>query len=146
MSFITLLLQYQVSFFDFSCSSEVNIDFYIVINLKLSLTGWIGSLFAPVGHGTMIVLLNSFIHIVMYSYYAITAMGMTRISKMMKKSLTTIQIIQFVIVVSHSFQLLFFDCDYKKWVAYYSGLYALMFFFLFMSFYIKSYMKKTKKQ
>lgn len=108
--------------------------------------GWIGSMFGPVGHGTMIVLLNSFIHIVMYLYYAITAMGWTRISKMMKKSLTTIQIIQFVIVVTHSFQLLFTECNYRTWVAYYSGLYALMFFFLFLSFYIKSYSKKTKKQ
>lgn len=108
------------------------------------LKGWIGSMFGPVGHGTMIVLLNSFVHIVMYLYYAITAMEMTRISRMMKKSLTMVQIIQFVIVVTHSLQLLFTECDYRKWVAYYSGIYAMLFFFMFMSFYTKSYNKKAK--
>jgi elongation of very long chain fatty acids protein 7 len=90
--------------------------FYEKTRLTSSFKGWIGSMFGPVGHGTLIVLLNSFIHIVMYLYYAITAMGWTKISKMMKKSLTTSQIIQFVIVVTHSFQLLFIDCDYRKWV------------------------------
>lgn len=105
-------------------------------------------MFGPVGHGTMIVLLNSFVHVVMYLYYAITAMELTWISRMMKKSLTMVQIVQFVIVMVHSTQLLFIDCAYRKWVAYYSGIYALMFFFLFMSFYRQSYNKKmkTKKQ
>jgi elongation of very long chain fatty acids protein 7 len=103
-------------------------------------------MFGPVGHGTMIVLLNSFIHIVMYFYYAITAMEMTRISRMMKKSLTSIQIIQFMIVMTHSTQLLFTECDYPKWVAFYSGIYAMSFFFLFMSFYKQSYNKRNQER
>jgi elongation of very long chain fatty acids protein 7 len=110
------------------------------------ISAWAGTFFAPVGHGSMIALLNSFVHIVMYGYYAITAMGLTTIAKMMKKSITTIQLTQFVIVMTHSFQLLFTECDYNKWVAYFYGVYALMFFVLFMSFYIQSYSKKTKKQ
>jgi elongation of very long chain fatty acids protein 7 len=107
---------------------------------------WIGVFFAPVSHGTMSVLLNSFIHLLMYLYYAITAMGFNTIAAMMKKSLTSFQIIQFVIIVIHTFQLLFTDCNYSKWLTFYSGFYALLFFFLFMSFYGKNYSKKPKKQ
>ena len=36
---------------------------------------WIGVKFAPGGHGTFSGLLNTFVHIIMYLYYMIAAMG-----------------------------------------------------------------------
>lgn len=36
---------------------------------------WMGMKFAPGGHSTFFALLNTFVHIVMYFYYMVAAMG-----------------------------------------------------------------------
>lgn len=57
------------------------------------------------GHITLLCILNSFIHVVMYGYYLLAAMGpRVRPYLWWKKYLTTMQMIQFVIIFVHSFQ------------------------------------------
>lgn len=41
----------------------------------MPICGWIGSRFLPGGHGTLLGVINSFIHIIMYSYYMLASMG-----------------------------------------------------------------------
>jgi len=61
----------------------------------MPITGWIGARFAPGGHTTFTGLLNSFVHICMYSYYMIAAMGpsYSKAISPWKKYLTTIQMV-----------------------------------------------------
>jgi hypothetical protein len=74
---------------------------------------WWGVKFAPGGHGTFFGLLNSFVHVVMYSYYLLAAMG-PKFQKYLwwKKHLTTLQMVQFATVFVHSSQALFNGCNY----------------------------------
>jgi len=55
---------------------------------------WMGVKFAPGGHSTFFALLNTFVHIVMYFYYMVAAMG-PQFQKYIwwKKYLTTMQMV-----------------------------------------------------
>lgn len=82
----------------------------------------------------------------MYSYYFLAALG-PQYQKFLwwKKYLTTIQMVQFLLIMIHAFQLFFIDCDYPKALAYYIGCHAIGFLILF-SFYYRDTYCKTKKQ
>ncbi|KAF7413404.1 hypothetical protein HZH68_001893 [Vespula germanica] len=95
------------------------------------------------GHSTFFGLLNTFVHIVMYTYYLLAALG-PRIQPYLwwKKYLTAFQMIQFIAIMVHAFQLLFIDCDYPKAFVWWIGMHAVMFFFLFNKFYQQNYQQK----
>ncbi|KAJ8984836.1 hypothetical protein NQ317_013036 [Molorchus minor] len=74
---------------------------------------WFGVKFTPGGHSTFFGFLNSFVHIIMYFYYMLSALGpQTQKYLWWKKYLTTLQMAQFVGIMLHAFQLLFIDCNY----------------------------------
>ncbi|XP_076663693.1 very long chain fatty acid elongase AAEL008004 [Andrena cerasifolii] len=104
---------------------------------------WFGVKFTPGGHSTFFGLLNTFVHIVMYAYYLLAALG-PRIQPYLwwKKYLTSLQMIQFVMVMIHAFQLLFIDCNYPKAFVWWIGMHAVMFYFLFREFYTEAYRRR----
>ncbi|KAM9858233.1 elongation of very long chain fatty acids protein 7a [Aulostomus maculatus] len=107
-------------------------------------TWWFGVRFAPGGLGTFHALLNCIVHVIMYTYYGLTAMG-PQYQKYLwwKKYLTTIQLIQFVMSTSHIAQYFFMkDCPYQFPIfIYIIGLYSLIFLFLFLNFWYHAYTK-----
>ncbi|KAG5883066.1 hypothetical protein JTB14_030441 [Gonioctena quinquepunctata] len=107
---------------------------------------WFGVKFTPGGHSSFFGFLNTFVHIIMYSYYLLAALG-PQYQKYLwwKKYLTTIQMIQFIMVMVHAFQLLFIDCNYPKAFVWWIGMHAVMFYFLFTNFYKETYNKKQEK-
>lgn len=104
---------------------------------------WMGMKFAPGGHSTFFAMLNSFVHIVMYFYYMVAALG-PKYQKYIwwKKYLTAFQMLQFVAIFTHQFQLLFTDCNYPKGFMVWIGLHGVMFLFLFSDFYKQAYSKR----
>uniref|UniRef100_A0A3B3TGW0 Elongation of very long chain fatty acids protein 7 n=1 Tax=Paramormyrops kingsleyae TaxID=1676925 RepID=A0A3B3TGW0_9TELE len=107
-------------------------------------TWWFGVKFAPGGLGTFHALLNCIVHVVMYTYYGLSAMGPTYQKFLWwKKHLTSIQLIQFVMVTSHIGQYFFLkDCPYQFPVfIYIIGLYGLVFLLLFLNFWYHAYTK-----
>lgn len=109
---------------------------------------WNGVRFQPGGHITLLCILNSFIHVVMYGYYLLAAMGpRVRPYLWWKKYLTTMQMIQFVIIFVHSFQMLFIDCPGVPKAA--SQLvmgHSLLLLLLFGNFYINAYRGKRNRE
>ncbi|XP_036323388.1 elongation of very long chain fatty acids protein AAEL008004 isoform X2 [Rhagoletis pomonella] len=107
---------------------------------------WFGVKFTPGGHSTFFGLLNTFVHIIMYTYYMFSAMG-PQYQKYLwwKKYLTTLQMVQFVLIMVHAFQLLFIDCNYPKAFVWWIGMHAVMFFFLFNEFYKNAYKGRRTK-
>jgi len=106
---------------------------------------WWGVKFAPGGHGTFFGFLNTMVHIIMYTYYLLAAMG-PKYQKYIwwKKHLTLIQMIQFGIVFIHSAQALYFDCNFPRvflWTMFFN---SIMFFCLFSNFYIQAYIKRRR--
>ncbi|XP_076618439.1 very long chain fatty acid elongase AAEL008004 [Colletes latitarsis] len=104
--------------------------------------GWIGCRFLPNGHGTLLGVINAFIHVIMYTYYMLSSMG-PHMSKYLwwKRHLTSLQLIQFSIIFCHSFQVLFNGCNYPKVIASLLSLNSLVFIYMFGSFYVETYIK-----
>nr|XP_040050838.1 elongation of very long chain fatty acids protein 7a isoform X1 [Gasterosteus aculeatus aculeatus] len=107
-------------------------------------TWWFGVRFSAGGMGTFHALLNCIVHVIMYTYYGLTALG-PKYQKYLwwKKHLTTIQLIQFVIVTSHISQYFFMkDCNYQFPIfVYIIAAYGLIFLFLFLNFWYHAYTK-----
>ena len=85
---------------------------HVVHHGIMPMSVWFGLKFTPGGHSTFFGFLNTFVHIVMYVYYMLAAMG-PRYQKYTwwKKYLTSLQMVQFVLISGHAFQLFFIDCD-----------------------------------
>ena len=90
-------------------------------------------------------LLNSFLHILMYGYYGLSALG-PHMQKYLwwKRYMTAIQMIQFVAIFVHSFQLLFRNCNYPRGFMWWIGFHAVLFWVLFYDFYKTAYNKCPK--
>ncbi|KAL3242601.1 hypothetical protein MRX96_047705 [Rhipicephalus microplus] len=87
--------------------------------------------------------LNVFIHIIMYSYYFMATLGPgVRKYLWWKKYLTTMQIIQFVLIMMHMSIPLFVDCGFPKQLIIVGNLQTFLILCLFVNFYIKTYVAK----
>ncbi|XP_077284768.1 very long chain fatty acid elongase AAEL008004-like [Arctopsyche grandis] len=120
---------------------------HVIHHGVMPMSVWFGVKFTPGGHSTFFGLLNTFVHIVMYSYYLFSALG-PQFQKYLwwKKYLTALQMIQFVLVMIHAFQLLFIDCNYPRAFVLFIGLHAVMFYFLFSDFYKQTYLKRKASE
>jgi hypothetical protein len=109
----------------------------------MPICAWIGVKFLPGGHGTLLGVINSFVHIIMYTYYLLAAFGPT-VQKYLwwKKYITTLQMVQFVIVFLHSSQLLIYECNYPKFIVFLLLANAVYFLYLFATFYRRTYRSK----
>uniref|UniRef100_A0A3B4UK69 Elongation of very long chain fatty acids protein n=1 Tax=Seriola dumerili TaxID=41447 RepID=A0A3B4UK69_SERDU len=95
----------------------------------------------------LIGLINSLVHVVMYLYYGLAALGpgVTRYL-WWKRYLTSLQLLQFFIVTIHTTYNLFADCDFPDSMNVVVLAYSLSLIALFSNFYYHSYLaKKTKK-
>lgn len=117
---------------------------HVLHHSLMFLCSWQGVHFTPAGHLNFPVVVNSFVHVLMYSYYFLAALGPAIQPYLWwKKYLTTIQIVQFLIVFMHTMQIFFFDCpDVPKGFAMYMCFGAQLFTGLFVDFYIHEYRSK----
>lgn len=115
---------------------------HVIHHGVMPMSVWFGVKFTPGGHSSFFGFLNTFVHIIMYSYYFLAALG-PQYQKYLwwKRYLTALQMVQFVMVMLHAFQLLFTECNYPKAFVWWIGMHAVMFYFLFSSFYKQTYVK-----
>ncbi|CAG9115797.1 unnamed protein product [Plutella xylostella] len=111
----------------------------------MPICAWIGTKFLPGGHGTLLGVINSFIHIIMYTYYLISGLG-PQYQKYLwwKRHVTTLQLIQFCIIFYHNFTVMFTDCNYPKFINFLLSLNASLFLYMFGRFYYVNYIKNSK--
>lgn len=120
---------------------------HVIHHGMMPMSVWWGVKFTPGGHSTFFAFVNSFVHILMYFYYGLAAVG-PHMSKYLwwKQHMTTIQMVQFIAIFVHSFQLLFRpDCNYPRGFMWWIGFHAIMFWFLFWDFYKNTYFAKRLK-
>ncbi|KAL0277540.1 UNVERIFIED_CONTAM: hypothetical protein PYX00_004790 [Menopon gallinae] len=112
----------------------------------MPMISWGCTKYYPGGHGTFIGVINSFVHIIMYTYYLLSACG-PKFQKYLwwKKYITVLQMVQFLLVFLHNAQLLFIDCGYPKISLYFTLPNAGFFLYLFNDFYVKAYKRKSSK-
>lgn len=120
---------------------------HIIHHGVMPVSVWFGVKFTPGGHSSFFGFLNTFVHIIMYSYYLLAALG-PQYQKYLwwKRYLTSIQMVQFVLVIIHAFQLVFIECDYPKAFVWWIGGHAVMFYVLFSKFYKETYKDDEKKK
>lgn len=89
-------------------------------------------------------MVNSFIHVLMYSYYGLAALGPS-VSKYLwwKKYLTILQLIQFTTALILGINGIRSGCDFPLWMQYALVIYMLSFIVLFGNFYAKAYIAKV---
>src|SRR5690606_27029350 len=108
---------------------------------------WMALRLAPTsGAMGMFPLLNTAVHVIMYSYYLMAAMG-PQYQKYLfwKKWITTIQLTQFVIFMVHGALVLIVQEDMPFVIAMTAFIQAPLFFVMFYRFYQASYVKAKRK-
>ncbi|XP_013134267.1 PREDICTED: elongation of very long chain fatty acids protein 7-like [Papilio polytes] len=101
----------------------------------------------PSDHFVGVGFMNSFVHVIMYAYYGLSAMG-PQFAKFVwwKKHLTKIQLIQFILVISNlHYQQKLTPCPIPSVFHYFCVISITSFFVLFMKFYLKSYIKRSNE-
>lgn len=93
--------------------------------------------------GVVIGILNSGVHIVMYFYYMVAAMG-PQYQKYLwwKKYMTSIQLIQFVLIMAYMVTIALKGCNMPKSLTFFFIANTMIFLYLFGNFYKRTY--KTK--
>ncbi|KAG5313955.1 ELOV4 protein, partial [Acromyrmex insinuator] len=107
---------------------------------------WIGIKWVPSGSTFLPAMVNSFIHVLMYSYYGLAALGPS-VTKYLwwKKYLTILQLIQFTTALVLGINGIRSGCDFPLWMQYALVIYMLSFIVLFGNFYAKAYIAKGKQ-
>lgn len=109
---------------------------------------WIGIKLAPGGPNGFFPLINSFIHVIMYTYYALTTFGPSVQPYLWwKKYLTRLQMIQFVLVMVNAAKTsMSRDCKFPILFAYLQAAVATTFFILFAMFYRNAYQQSRRSK
>ncbi|KAL5502213.1 hypothetical protein EMCRGX_G008949 [Ephydatia muelleri] len=118
---------------------------HVYHHASMFLLWWIGMKWVAGGQSVSAALLNSIIHVIMYTYYALACLG-ERMHKYLwwKKHITHLQLLQFSMAIIHAAHSLYIDCDFPKWMHYTCIGYAISFVVLFTNFYIHAYIKKSR--
>ncbi|OWK52586.1 Elongation of very long chain fatty acids protein 4 [Lonchura striata] len=109
---------------------------------------WSGVKYVPGGQAFFVGMLNSFVHIFMYGYYALASLG-PRMHRHLwwKRYLTILQLCQFVAIAAHSSYNLFTECPFPDGFNTAVFLYILSLLALFLHFYYQTYVRgKQEKQ
>ncbi|XP_058494032.1 ELOVL fatty acid elongase 8b [Solea solea] len=107
---------------------------------------WAGVKYVAGGQSFFIGLVNTFVHIVMYSYYGLAAVG-PHMQKYLwwKRYITRLQLLQFVMFLLHTGYNLFTECDFPDSMNTLVFGYCVTLIILFSNFYYQSYLNKKKK-
>ncbi|XP_033335533.1 elongation of very long chain fatty acid james bond protein [Megalopta genalis] len=116
---------------------------HIYHHTMTAVVSWIYVRLLPGEQCVLLGLLNSFVHVVMYTYYLLTALG-PQYQKYLwwKKYITWLQLVQFAIVLSYLFMVLVRDCQTPKPLTYFMMANMIIFLYLFGDFYRKAYKPK----
>lgn len=101
---------------------------------------WLGSRWVPSGSAFLGPMINAFIHVLMYSYYGLSALG-PEVRKYLwwKQYLTIIQLVQFTGGLVLGINAILTGCTFTRWMQYLLVFYMLSFMVLFGNFYRNAY-------
>jgi len=107
---------------------------------------WIGAKYVAGGSSFLGAFFNCCVHVIMYSYYALSTLGESvRPYLWWKKYLTVLQMVQFVAALVMGLNAIRIGCDFPMWMQYSCIAYMVSFLVLFSDFYYKAYMAGRKE-
>ncbi|XP_046861416.1 elongation of very long chain fatty acids protein 4-like [Xenia sp. Carnegie-2017] len=110
---------------------------------------WIFVKWTPGGSMYIGMAFNSLVHVFMYSYYMVSALGpQYRKYLWWKKYLTSLQLIQFIIAIVYVVNAVMFhkDCTFPRWAFALLFGYTISLFLLFLNYYIKEYINRANEK
>uniref|UniRef100_A0A8C3QXM0 Elongation of very long chain fatty acids protein 5 n=10 Tax=Passeriformes TaxID=9126 RepID=A0A8C3QXM0_9PASS len=107
---------------------------------------WFVMNWVPCGHSYFGATLNSFIHVLMYSYYGLSAVPAMRPYLWWKKYITQGQLIQFVLTIFQTSCGVVWPCAFPQGWLYFQISYMISLIILFTNFYIQTYNKKASSR
>ncbi|KAH9374248.1 hypothetical protein HPB48_005568 [Haemaphysalis longicornis] len=144
--FVVRVLDFADTLFFLLRKKYSHISFLHVVHHSLVVwNGWLFLTFGPDGQGILGVCINSFIHVVMYTYYFLSAFGPS-VQKYLwwKRYITRMQILQFAVFIVYVSVPLFKDCGYPRFLVYLAISQCFFFMVLFINFYLSTYVR-TKR-
>ncbi|KAG0431082.1 hypothetical protein HPB47_022108 [Ixodes persulcatus] len=116
---------------------------HVIHHTIVAVNAWFWVLFAPEGQPALGLIINAFVHTIMYAYYFLATLGPSvRQYLWWKRYLTVLQIVQFVIYMVHMSIPLFVDCGFPRYLIHIGNAQAFLVMCLFVNFYSKSYTRK----
>lgn len=111
----------------------------------MALFSWGYLKYMPGQQGALVGFLNCFVHIIMYFYYMVAAMG-PKYQKYIwwKKYMTGLQLAQFILMLSYLLLITFFNCKLHRTLTFFFFTNVAIFLYLFLDFYRKVYVQKIK--
>ncbi|RWS29673.1 elongation of very long chain fatty acids protein-like isoform X2 [Leptotrombidium deliense] len=108
---------------------------------------WLGVRVHPFPYSGFMAIVNTLVHTVMYSYYALACAGVEMKRFLWwKKHITQLQLVQFVLIFFHGVHgYLNPSCNFPTILAFMESFYAAFFFVLFWRFYRRVYVSKVDK-
>jgi len=120
---------------------------HVYHHFTMIINGFMGVKYVPGGNNTYWSALNCFVHIFMYTYYGLSAIG-PHMQKYLtwKRYLTQLQLTQMFMFLAHTTYIMFVadDCGYPLGFTIWMNVYAITLAALFLNFYIRSYVSKSK--
>lgn len=107
---------------------------------------WIGIKYVAGGSSFLGAMFNCYVHVLMYTYYFLAAIGpKMRPYLWWKKYLTIIQMLQFLFALIMGINALRVGCDFPMWMQYSANAYMVSFLLLFGRYFYREYCEKRKK-
>lgn len=108
---------------------------------------WAGVKYVAGGQSFFIGMVNTFVHVLMYSYYGLAALG-PHMQKYLwwKRYLTSLQLVQFMMFILHTSYNLFTDCNFPDSMNMVVLFYCVTLIILFSNFYYQSYVTHKKQR
>lgn len=113
---------------------------HVVHHSCMPLLCWVGVKFAAGGNNAFFPWINSGVHTIMYSYYALSTFESAKPYLWWKKYITKIQMAQFILVIVHSlYSMAITGCKWPRVFMYLSIFNAFLFLCMFYSFFQRTY-------
>ncbi|XP_048863261.1 elongation of very long chain fatty acids protein 5 [Brienomyrus brachyistius] len=145
--YFSKLIEFMDTFFFILRKNNHQITFLHVFHHATMLNiWWFVMNWVPCGHSYFGACLNSFIHVLMYSYYGLSAIPAMRPYLWWKKYITQGQLIQFVLTVIQTTCAVVWPCGFPMGWLYFQISYMVTLIILFTNFYVKTYKKRDPSQ
>ncbi|XP_042561380.1 elongation of very long chain fatty acids protein 2 isoform X2 [Clupea harengus] len=111
-----------------------------MFNIWWCVLNWI-----PCGQSFFGPTLNSFIHVLMYSYYGLSTIPSLQKYLWWKRYLTQAQLVQFFLTITHTLSAVVVPCGFPTGCLLFQTSYMFTLVILFINFYIQTYRKKAPR-
>ncbi|KAK3585442.1 hypothetical protein CHS0354_020162 [Potamilus streckersoni] len=144
--YVSKIIEFMDTVFFMLRKKDSQISFlHVYHHSTMPLLWWIGVKMVPGGEAYFSASINSFIHIVMYTYYLLSAMGPAMQKYLWwKKYMTMLQLAQFLAIMVKTPYAMYMSCGFPHIYGWSLIMYDLSHLILFSNFYYQTYTKKAR--